>query len=228
MDQTLVELLAASIAFVGSHVALSHPLRAPLVRVLGAKGFLAVYSLVALATLGWMIVAFRAAPPGGGGVGGIAGEAQWALATILTLIAAVLLVGSFRGNPALPDTPPEKIAAAEPKGVFRVTRHPMMWSFVLWALGHMILSWSQRTSILAAAILILALLGSYLQDRKKQALLGDAWKAWEAKTSHLPRFGELGQIGAVTWLIGVALWLAATWAHIPTAYIPAGVWKWLI
>ncbi len=228
MDQTLVSLLAASIAFIGSHIVLSHPLRAPLVRALGEKGFLAVYSLVALATLGWMILAFRAAPAGGGGAGGVAGEAQWGLTTILTLIAAVLLAGSFKGNPALPDTPADKIAAAEPTGVFRVTRHPMMWSFVLWALGHMILSWSQRTSIFAAAILILALLGSYLQDRKKEALLGEAWKAWEAKTSHLPRFGQLGQISPLTWLIGLVLWLAATWAHIPTAYIPAGVWRWLV
>lgn len=224
MEPALTSLVAAAIAFVGSHVALSHPLRAPLVRALGAKGFLALYSLVALATLGWMILAFRAAPPGGS----VPGEAQWILATILTLIAAVLLVGSFKGNPALPDTPPDKIAVAEPQGVFRVTRHPMMWSFALWALGHMILSWSQRTSIFAAAILVLALLGSHLQDRKKRALLGDAWNAWEAKTSHLPRLGQLGKVGPVPWLAGLVLWLAATWAHIPTAYIPAGIWKWLI
>jgi len=228
MEDPLISLLAASIAFVGSHIVMSHPLRGPMVKLLGEKGFLGAYSLVSLATFAWMVLAFRAAPPGGGGASGAAGEAQWALASILTLIAAVLLVGSFKGNPALPGVPAAKVAAAEPMGVFRVTRHPMMWSFTLWALGHMILSWSQRTSILAAAILILALLGSYLQDRKKEALLGEAWTAWEAKTSHLPRFGQLGHAGAAAWLIGLALWLAATWGHDALAAIPAGVWKWVV
>ena len=70
MDSSLAQLAAASIAFVGTHFALSHPLRASLVSAIGEKGFLPFYSLVAFATLGWMIVAFRAAPdadlPGSG------------------------------------------------------------------------------------------------------------------------------------------------------------------
>ena len=37
---------AASIAFVGSHFLLSHPLRAPLVRVMGEAAFLALYSVI--------------------------------------------------------------------------------------------------------------------------------------------------------------------------------------
>ena len=42
MDPAPVTLLAASIAFVGTHFALSHPLRTPLVRVLGEKAFAGV------------------------------------------------------------------------------------------------------------------------------------------------------------------------------------------
>ena len=45
----LLSLVAASTAFVGSHFALSHPLRAPLVGALGEAGFRVLYSLVALA-----------------------------------------------------------------------------------------------------------------------------------------------------------------------------------
>lgn len=228
MDDALVSLVAASIAFVGSHFAMSHPLRAPMVKLLGEKGFLGVYSLVSLAAFAWMVLAFRAAPPGHGGPGGWAGEAQWILASLLTLVAAVLLVGSFKGNPALPDTPAAKVAAAKPHGAFLVTRHPMMWSFALWGLGHIVLSWSQRTTILAGAIVLLALLGAYLQDRKKEALLGEAWKHWEAQTSYLPQWGRLPGLGLKLWFAGLALWLVASWAHIHAAGIPAGVWKWLI
>ncbi|GAA5056222.1 hypothetical protein GCM10023208_20800 [Erythrobacter westpacificensis] len=63
MDESLVQLIAASTAFVGTHFALSHPLRAPLVRMLGDNGFMALYSVVALACLYWMSEAFKAAAP---------------------------------------------------------------------------------------------------------------------------------------------------------------------
>ena len=52
----------AAVAFVGSHLLLSHPLRRPLVGAIGERPFLGLYSLVAFATLGWLIVAYGAAP----------------------------------------------------------------------------------------------------------------------------------------------------------------------
>jgi uncharacterized membrane protein len=57
-------VLAAAIAFVGSHFLLSHPLRRPLVSKLGEKVFLLLYSLVAVATLGFLVHAYRQAPAG--------------------------------------------------------------------------------------------------------------------------------------------------------------------
>ena len=224
MDTSLVSLIAASIAFVGTHFVLSHPLRAPLVRIVGEGGFVVLYSLVALATFGWMALAFRAAPaPDLGG----SGEIGWILATLLMIPATILLLGSFRGNPALPAPGAEKLAAQEPQGVFRVTRHPMMWSFALWAISHLILFWSMRTTIVALAILILALVGAHMQDRKKEMLMGDAWAGWEAKSSYWPRWSALLSAGPILWLAGIVVWLALTWAHGPTADIPAGLWRWL-
>ena len=44
-------VVVAAITFVGTHFLMSHPLRAPLVRAVGEKGFLGLYSLVAFATL---------------------------------------------------------------------------------------------------------------------------------------------------------------------------------
>ena len=55
-------VVVASVAFVGSHFLLSHPLRGPLVRVVGEKGFLGIYSLVAFLTLGWMVMTYKRAP----------------------------------------------------------------------------------------------------------------------------------------------------------------------
>ena len=223
MATDVANLLAASTAFVGTHFALSHPLRRGLVGRLGRGGFMALYSLVAFATLFWAIAAFRALPSPDLPGSGIAG---WWIATLLTLPAMVLLVGSFRGNPALPAPGAEQAATKQPRGVFTVTRHPMMWGIALWAIAHIVLFWSVRTLIFAGAMLVLALLGAHLQDRKKRSQMGEAWRGWEAKTSYWPRLGRLPSAGWLVWLLGAALWLAATWAHIHAGGVPAGVWRW--
>ncbi len=226
MDPAITALLAASIAFVGLHFAMSHPLRAPLVARLGEGGFIGVYSLVSLATFAWMVLAFRAAPLLGLPVWSGQDEVSWTIASALTIVATVLFLGSFARNPALPGMPVGDLATREPSGVFRVTRHPMMWGFALWALAHIIVAPTSRTLVLAGSIGFLALVGAHLQDRKKAGLLGPAWTAWEAKTHYWPRWRELPRAGFLLWSIAVALWLALTWAHIKLAYVPAGVWRW--
>lgn len=221
----LVSLTAASITLIGTHFALSHPLRAPLVKATGEGPFLGLYSLIAAACMVWMILAFRAAPAGD--LGAATGEAGWIVSTVLTLPALVLFLGSFWKNPALPNPGAAPTAIREPTGVFAVTRHPMMWGFALWALSHLVLWWSWRTNIVASAVLILALVGAHFQDRKKRAQMGEAWADWEARTSYWPRWSRPFGAGAALWLAAIAAWLLVTWLHIPAGGLPAGVWRWL-
>ncbi len=224
MGGDLITLVAANAAFVGSHFAMSHPLRGPMVRVLGAGGFQIAYTVVSFATLAWVYLAFIAAPPadlpGSGDIG-------WIAASLITMPAMILLAGSFIGNPALPTPLAEAQARATPRGVFRVTRHPMMWAIGLWALSHLVLFWSLRTMITALAMGVLALVGAKLQDGKKAALMGDAWAEWSSKTSYWPRWSQLLRVGTVPLIAGTVLWLVGTWLHLWLAGIPAGVWKWL-
>ncbi len=224
MNETLWNLIAANVGFVGTHFAMSHPLRAPLVKALGAGGFQIAYTVVSFATLAWVYFAFKAAPPAD--LAG-SGEVGWIIATALTLPAMILLAGSLIGNPALPTPMAEAQARAEPRGVFTVTRHPMMWGIGLWAASHIILFWSTRTLITALAMGILALVGAKLQDAKKEQLMGAAWAQWESKTSYWPRWGKLLSVGAVPLVVGTALWLGGSWLHLWQAGIPAGVFRWL-
>jgi uncharacterized membrane protein len=221
---------AAAVAFAGTHLAMSHPLRGPMVRALGERGFLGIYSLVSLVTLGLLAWTYRAAPleplwwP--------VGDALWAVATIVMLLASVLLMGSLLGNPAFPSGGRAVTAPAQARGVYAITRHPMMWAFALWAAVHLAVYPVTSNAILTAAILILALVGAALQDRKK-ALLQPGWTQWQARTSYWPfaaiaagkaRFGGFRPHDIAG---GVVIWLAATWAHLPLAGWAAGVWRWL-
>ena len=128
---------------------------------------------------------------------------------------------------ALPTPLAEAQARRAPRGVFKVTRHPMMWGIGLWAASHIVLWWSIRTLIVALAMGILALVGAKLQDAKKELLMGAAWAQWESNTSYWPRWGQLPGVGAVPLIAGTALWLGASWLHLWQAGIPAGVLRWL-
>lgn len=223
LGQGFIQLAAACAAFVGTHVLLSNPLRRPMVRALGERGFLAVYSVIALLTLGWLVVAFARTPAGPALWDGTA-LLPWLAASLLTVLAAVLFVASFNGNPALPGARMlAGLSARRPWGVFRVTRHPMMMAFALWAVAHVLISPTLRSLLLCTAIGGLALGGAALQDRRKLATTGREWGVWQQRTSYWPRLRHLPEIGTA-WLLGIALWLAVTFAHLSLLGRPAGIW----
>ena len=213
-------LIVASVAFVGTHFLMSHPLRAGLVKSLGEAGFTISYTIVSLLTFGWMIWAYPDATVESPAALWDAGQAGFIVATVLMWLGAVLFMGSLRRNPALP-RPGKRIEKIdEPSGVFAITRHPMMWGFALWAIVHAIVNPTEASLVLSFAIAFLALVGAVLQDRKKAMLLGDLWREWLSKTSFMPYGRGLKSADAFALATGTLVWLAATWVHNP----PVGVW----
>jgi uncharacterized membrane protein len=211
-------LFFGSIAFLATHFLMSHPLRRGLVDRLGTKGFQLAYSLVAIVLFGEMIWSYHA----------IGRELQawepnqftWGIAAVLIWIAAILFLGSFVGNPALPGAPGPR---GGPRGVFKVTRHPMMWGFAFWALSHILVIAQPKAVIFYGSIVVLALVGSALQDRKKAMLMGDRWHELTAQTAFIPFTRGLAHPGWFAILAGTALYLIATWFH----PLPVGVWRWI-
>lgn len=228
MNGTML-VLAAAVSFVSTHFLLSHPLRQPLVNAVGDKAFTGLYSAVAFATLGFTAWAYRRAPAGAPlwQVGGW----LWAVATALMLVASILFLGSLVRNPAMPGA--TEPARAKAKGVFAITRHPMLWAFAIWGVVHIMIYPVTKNIILATTIIVLSLVGAALQDRKKAKLDPTGWRVWKGRTSYWPfaaifdgrvRFGGFGMhaLGG-----GTVFWLAATWAHIPLTGWHAGIWRWL-
>ena len=215
-------LFFSAIAFVGTHFLLSHPLRAPLVRAAGTQGFQGIYSLIALITFAAMIYFYRVIgdePPLW-----VAGDALWIFASLLMWIGSILFVGSFVRNPALPGA---RRPVGGPSGVFRITRHPMMWGFASWAITHLIVVATPKAMVFDGALLLLALAGSAGQDSKKRKLMGEAWHEWTAQTAFIPFTRGVGNPGAVATIGGTLLFFVATWAHGALGAMPAGFWRWI-
>jgi uncharacterized membrane protein len=226
----LILLALGTIAFVGTHLAMSHPYRLRLIGQLGEAGFQLAYSIVAVIALGWMIWAYGEADPFPLWT---APDWAWNAASAVMLIASILLVGSLIRNPAFPHPGAAKLATGPARGVYAITRHPMNWSFILWALAHMAVYGSPRNLVVAAGILILAVAGSIGQDSKKRRLLPN-WRQWEERTSFLPFAALAG--GRAKWEDavphpiaiggGFLLWLGVTTLHAPNASL--GGWVGLV
>ncbi len=230
MPGTAFVALAAT-AFVGAHVALSHPWRRPLVAALGEGGFTGLYSLVAAVLMGAIAWAYVTAPP----TAPLwpVGETLWAAATVLMLAASILLAGSLVGNPAMVNPGGTASVPAEARGVFAITRHPMMWSFAIWGVCHVLVYPVARNIVVAVAMTALALAGAAMQDRKHAARDPAAWVGWQMRTGFVPFAAiaagraRFGLPGPAVLLGGTVLWLVATWAHGPLAGWSAGVWRWV-
>ncbi len=62
----------------------------------------------------------------------------------------------------------------------------MMWALALWGLCHIAVYPVAANIVVAGAVIVLAMAGAALQDRKKEILQPELRPAWEDKTSYWP------------------------------------------
>jgi uncharacterized membrane protein len=175
----MTTLIAATIVFLATHFVTSTPLRPVLVARLGEWPYRAAYSLIAAATLGWMIWAYAAAPREAVLFAGIR-EAPY----VLMPVAFILIACGYWRNPTMVGA--EKLLKSEDpaRGVIRVTRHPIMWGVMLWAIGHIVARGDAKGVVFFGGFLLLAALGTLFMDARKKA--NPDWPRFAAVTSHVP------------------------------------------
>ena len=215
--EPMTHLVLAAAAFLATHYIASTPLRAALVARLG-KAYLALYSLFAFVTLGWMIWAFYHAPF----INLWYAVALRPLPLFVMPFALVFIVCALATpNPTLVGQEKLLKSAAPAHGILRITRHPLMWGFMLWGASHIVARGDAAALIFFGTFVVLALSGSWLIDRRKAATLGDNWKRFAAATSNIPFAAiaagrnqfQLAEIGWWKILLGLALYAALLMLH---------------
>ncbi len=212
MTPTLMLALASG-AFLATHFVSSTPLRTALVAKIGEWPYVGLYSAVAFLTLGWMAWAYAATPR----------EPLFSgfreISFVLMPIAFVLLACGFYRNPTIVGFD-KMLASADPaRGIIRVTRHPIMWGFMLWAAAHVLARGDLKSLIFFGTFILVAGIGTLAMDARKSA--NPDWPRFAAVTSHIP-FVAIAQgrnrivwreIGWLRPLIGLAVFFAVLSFH---------------
>ncbi|MEK9751924.1 MAG: NnrU family protein [Rhodospirillaceae bacterium] len=219
MSQGLAPLVVAMVLFVGTHIVLPDPqVRRVLVRVLREKSYLAAYSVLSIGLLAWVVNTYKLAPhvealvPNTG--------MRHASLTVMLVASFFLVCGFAQRNPST--VPAAQLGwKPEAKGIFKMTRHPVMWGVALWGVSHALANGHAAALILFGGMALLALAGAWHLDRRKRLALGEDWLAFEAATSFVP----LGAIvtgrarmerGDIPWwqsLLTVIVWVAMLFVH---------------
>ena len=183
MTGEMFQLLTAAVLFVGVHMIVSStPLRGILLKALGERVYLALYSVTMIGLLTWLVLAYRAAPEE---VLWQAGMGWWHLTYGVMVLSCILLVGGLVApNPSIAGRPLK--GTPKVRGVLAVTRHPVLWALGSWALVHIPANGDGRSVILFGSLALLALVGTRLIDRRKRAQNPEFWEALAAETSNLP------------------------------------------
>jgi uncharacterized membrane protein len=81
---------------------------------------------------------------------------------------------------------PARAPADTIHGVVRITRHPFLWSVVIWSAFHLAANGDEASVILFGTFFVLALFGTALIDAKRRRKMCAAWEAFAARTSNIP------------------------------------------
>lgn len=181
------------LGFAASHMGLSSaPIRPRLVGALGEQAFRGLYSLVALAFFAALVGTFFAHRHAGAWLWTLPrgpllrGVVDAGMAVAFVLMTAALVRPSPAG--VLPGD-------ATPRGVYRITRHPLSMAFALFGLVHLLPNGSTADVAFFGGFVAFALIGAWHQDRRKLASGDRRFRAFYEGTPFLPFTGAATAIG---------------------------------
>ena len=215
-------LLVAALIWVVLHIGVAGTrLRAVLAARVGDNGFRGIFSVVSVAALAFLVSTWRHAPLVV--LWTVRDGWRYPLAGIM-LLACIAFVGAFMAkNPT--SVGGETGVAQEPRGILRITRHPMLWSFGLWGMVHLVANGGAAALLFFGSLVFTSFAGMPSIDAKVARRSPAEWPLFARQTSVMP-FGAilshrnrfvLGEGLPIALAGGIILWAALLWFH-PAAF----------
>lgn len=234
MAGSFVSLILAALVWIGVHIGVAGTrLRGATVRAIGEGPFRGAFVVASFAIIYWLVSSYHYA----GEVQGLWVSPHWLRITcmLMMLPALVLFVGSVTVRNPTSVAGAKALADEQPAhGILRVTRHPMLWSFAIWAGVHLLMVGTLGGIVFFGAFLITALAGMPSLDAKIGNRDPHHWQAYARVTSSVPFMAiaqrrnrlDLAEYGWWRLALAFGLWYLIAGVHQWLFHIP--VWRLLL
>ncbi len=180
-----VVLGIAALTWFGIHpLVAGSKLRAVLVQKLGDRGYQSAFSLLSIASLTFLIWAYRKAPCD---PLWITPRPLYFLPLVAVPLAFVFLVGAFTVPNPMAVAGEKALAGDDPaRGMQRVTRHPFLWAVILWSGSHLIVNGNVPALLFFGSLFLTAAIGTRDIDQKRLRSDPEGFRRYATLTSNLP------------------------------------------
>lgn len=211
-------LLIAMLVFVLGHFVMSsRPIRSRVIDALGETRFAGLYSVIVGLALAGVIAGWTLAPFVPLWTAPL--WTRWIPNALAPISIAFLVLGLSTPSPTAAGQGAR--AAEGARGIVRITRHPALWGFAMWAISHLLANGDLRSTIVFVGIATLALGGMIHIDARRAAAGAEAWERFRVETSVIPFAAILSgrqrlvvrEIVGWRLLIAVAIWAATLHLH---------------
>ena len=201
--------------FLASHTLISRPfLRAPLLAALGKRWYGALHGIISLIGMAAVFWGFWQAPYVG--LWPPYPELQAIPAAVMPVACILAAAGVLTpGAGLLGDRLPEGDNPAP--GILSITRHPLPWALILWAMAHLVANGDVAGVALFGIFLAFSAFAPPLVDKRRRRCGEEAWQRFSAASPTMPFTGP----GPIDWkgigwkpvLLGLAIYLSLLLLH---------------
>ena len=212
-------LIGGCLAFLATHLGVSGtPLRSVIKTRIGGKAYLVAYSLASFTSLGVMIFGYGQA---------IEVDVAWHTSTALVMFSKALVlvafimvsIGVMTPNPTALGF--ETVLGEEIKGMLKITRHPLQWGILMFAIAHLISNSDAPSLILFGTLAVVSFVGMLSIDARRRSETELRWQFFMGQTSTIPfaavlrgrqklEFTDFQWIGAA---VGIVLYSLIYFCH---------------
>jgi len=208
--------------FAGTHLVLSSlPVRRPLIKMMGLRGFKSAYTLVALATfIPLMVLYFRNKHAG---AVLFAPDPELRLLAEALMLVAIVVLAQGLATPSPIGTPAELRPSPYrgARGIQRITRHPRNLAFGTFGVAHCLVNPIAGDWIFFGGFTLFALVSAWHQDARMRSEAREGVGAYLQETSYWPFAAVLrgrqriaiGEFRPVALIVAIVLYSALRYFH---------------
>ena len=217
------QLIVACVFFLAIHLLVSGTRwRDAIVASIGEGPYAGLFSLASVGGIVWMAASYNAALMGDNPFLWDLGEGLRHAGGVVLLLAFLFVVpGLLAPNPTAVGQADLSARKDIVTGMLRVTRHPFLWGVAIWAGFHVAANGDLASVYFFGSFLVLAVLGTFSIDAKRQRRDPAQWDGFASQTSNIPFAAilqgrqrlDLREIGPVRIGAAFALTLALVQFH---------------